>query len=134
MGLVHYWKEKCEKNKSSLRGKIYKMQRKLSSSWNLKLISIMLHKQMCGCISTIFFGMFKLMRWTDPSHSTMRLFMAIVACPKYVLFPIETLPCSNAMKFHVFVLHVWIGFQVKDARTSFMSVHGHWKGLNLVIV
>jgi hypothetical protein len=52
------------------------------------------------------FGMFKLMRWIDPNHSTMKLFVTVIACTKYVLSPTKTLPCSNAMKFHVFVLCV----------------------------
>jgi hypothetical protein len=76
-------------------------------------------------LSTNFVGMFKLMRWTNLSHSIVRLFVAIVTCTKYILSPTETLPCSNAVKFHVFVLHVWIGFELKDVRMSFMSIHGH---------
>jgi hypothetical protein len=45
----------------------------------------------------------KVGKWIGPSHLTVRLFVAVIACTRYSLFQVKTLPYFNVTTFHAFV-------------------------------
>jgi hypothetical protein len=111
------------------------MQKKAASFLRLKITNFMLlTMKMHGYMLTSYFGMWSLVRWIDPNHMIVKVFMVVVTCVNF-LFIFHKDP--TLIQFHnisCFCVVVSIGFVMRVVKMNSMFIHGHWKGWNLLIM